>query len=35
MSPLDKGLAIAAGIAGLVAVGSTVFLAFLFKDTGM
>ena len=35
ISPLDKGLAIAAGIAGLIAVGSTVFLAFLFKDTGM
>ena len=33
MSPLDKGLAIAAAIAGLIAVGSTVYLAFLLKDT--
>jgi hypothetical protein len=33
LSPLDKGLAIAAAIAGLVAVGSTVYLAFLLKDT--
>ena len=29
---LDKGLAIAAMIAGLIAVGTSVFLAFLFKD---
>jgi len=32
MSPLDKGLAIAAGICGLIGVGTTVYLAFLFKD---
>jgi hypothetical protein len=34
MSPLDKGLAIAAGICGLIGVGTTVYLAFLFKDNG-
>jgi hypothetical protein len=33
MSPLDKGLAIAAAIAGLAAVGTTIYLAFLLKDT--
>jgi hypothetical protein len=33
LSPLDKGLAIAAAVAGLIAVGTTVYLAFLFKDT--
>jgi hypothetical protein len=32
MSALDRGLAIAAGVAGLIAVGTTVYLAFLFKD---
>jgi hypothetical protein len=35
MSPIDKGLAIAAAIAGLIAVGTTVYLAFLFKDVPM
>src|SRR6185437_15263279 len=35
LSPLDRFLAIAAGVAGIIAVGSTVYLAFLFKDTGM
>ena len=33
MSPLDKGLAIAAGICGLIGVGTTIYLAFLLKDT--
>ena len=33
MSPIDKGLAIAAAIAGLAAVGTTLYLAFLLKDT--
>jgi hypothetical protein len=33
MSPLDKGLAIAAAIAGLIGVGTTIYLAFLLKDT--
>jgi len=32
VSGLDKGLAIAAMIAGLIAVGTSIFLAFLFKD---
>src|SRR5689334_199242 len=33
LSPLDKGLAIAAAIAGLIGVGTTIYLAFLLKDT--
>ena len=33
LSPLDKGLAIAAGVAGIIGVGTTVYLAFLLKDT--
>lgn len=33
VSGFDKALAIAAMIAGLIAVGTTVYLAFLFKDT--
>ena len=33
LSPLDKGLAIAAAVAGLIAIGTTVYLAFLLKDT--
>ena len=33
MSPIDKVLAIAAAVAALVGVGSTVYLAFLLKDT--
>ena len=33
VSTIDKVLAIAAAVAGLIAVGSTVYLAFLFKDT--
>jgi hypothetical protein len=33
LSPLDKALAIAAGICGLIGVGTTIYLAFLLKDT--
>jgi len=33
LSPIDKGLAIAAAVAGLIGVGTTVYLAFLLKDT--
>jgi hypothetical protein len=32
MSPLDRILAIAAAVAGLIAVGTTIYLSFLFND---
>jgi hypothetical protein len=35
MSTLDKVLVYVAAVAALIAVGTTVYLAFLFKDPGM